>query len=132
MTSEELMKPRYKVIADYPGLPHYMPVGFIIKEQETLPYFFNLVIDKYPHLFKKLEWFEERSIEDMPQYVKYVNTHTNETIVCKIFKYEFKPTGDVISYTKDDIGKLYLGAIDFPATEQEYLNYIKQIPHDSH
>lgn len=50
----ELLKPRYKVIADYPGSP--FPVGFIMKDDcESW--------SKYPANFRKLEWWEERDFD---------------------------------------------------------------------
>jgi hypothetical protein len=62
LSVEELLKTRYKLIADYPG--NYLPIGHI----------FYLIQDEYhgqyPHLFKKLEWHEDRSENDMPEYVK--------------------------------------------------------------
>jgi len=75
MTTEELLKTRYKVIAKYPFMSY--KVGDVINE-EKLGYFqFNRDVwfskedmDTYPHLFRKLEWWEERAIEDMPEYVK--------------------------------------------------------------
>lgn len=74
-----LITPRYQVIADYPDSSFkegaiittryggacgqvadvYMSVGD------------NLIIhvDDYPHLFRELHWSENRSIEEMPEYV---------------------------------------------------------------
>jgi hypothetical protein len=70
----DLMKPRWKVIADYPKNPYH--VGDILNggfRSEDLIY----CDDKgprwrdYPHLFRKLEWWEERKPEEMPEYVKF-------------------------------------------------------------
>lgn len=72
MTPEELLRPRYKVIADYPG--NAWEVGLVIpSEYHAIKIITDNMIafyDKYPHLFRKLEWWEERNIEDMPGYVK--------------------------------------------------------------
>lgn len=57
MTAKELMAPRYKVIADYPNSPY--KVGDIIKPDECL--------DCYSHLFKKLNWWEYRTVDQMPK-----------------------------------------------------------------
>lgn len=76
LTVEELMKPRYKVIADYPG--NFLSVGTIIVTHDIWQDFtielWCQSNDKYPHLFKKLQWWEERAVEDMPEYVKCVRT----------------------------------------------------------
>lgn len=64
MTREELMKPRFSVIADYPGLSYN--VGDII-EVLTNDNYGIIDMVEYPHLFKKLKWWESRRIEDMPK-----------------------------------------------------------------
>jgi len=85
MTSQELMKPRFEVIADYPYNPHKIgyfiesPIQFSSIHQTTTKYtdeFGDNVnqenycmvseFEKYPNLFRKLNWWENRKIEDMP------------------------------------------------------------------
>lgn len=75
MSTEELMKVRYKVIADYPGMDDFYKIGEIIQPRYPIHY------GSYPHIFKKLEWWEERKESDMPQYVKSLNT----TLIYKVF-----------------------------------------------
>jgi len=74
MTSKELLQPRYKIIADAPLLKN--KVGEIIVCTEPhgridLNFFFSGVAgicpDSYPHIFKKLNWWEYREKEDMPK-----------------------------------------------------------------
>lgn len=66
MTTKELLRPRYKVIADYPQSIY--EVGYVIELYHKT----NPVVegqkgfyDMYPHLFKKLEWWEERTAEEI-------------------------------------------------------------------
>ena len=77
MTATELLIPRYEVIADYPN--NERPIGAILQE-EVHGYFYyrkgdigyhanNKNIDNYPHLFRKLNWWENRKAEDMPKQV---------------------------------------------------------------
>ena len=95
MTKEELLKPRYKVIADYPQ--HYFKgedkdneykfiEGDILaygKVNNSMTYrrigrcgYMSVGIpcesnpELYPKIFRKLEWWEEREEKDMPEYVK--------------------------------------------------------------
>ena len=82
MTPEELMRPRFKVIAPYPGSNTYFEVGeifewseghdqyVIFRGPENSTGFEKYTVEKYPHLFRKLKWWEERKVEDMPEYVK--------------------------------------------------------------
>ena len=78
MTAQELMIPRFEVIADYP----YCPVKvneqlekvtetlFVIsKDNENLNLWHLSEIEKLPHLFRKLNWWENRKAEDMPKQV---------------------------------------------------------------
>ena len=79
MTAEQLLKPRYEVIADYPFNPYQIgdlvqniantSVALYAKINDTdhlssIEYF-----DKFPHLFRKLNWWENRKAEDMPKQV---------------------------------------------------------------
>ena len=70
----ELLKPRFKVIADYPESK--FKVGEIIQLTWNDPFpdkygGYETFYNKYPHLFKKLEWWEDRKESEMPQYVAY-------------------------------------------------------------
>lgn len=68
----ELLIPRYKVIADWPN-SIYKIGSILIGKDNGLYYngvnhanFINP--ENYPHLFRKLEWWEERTPEEMPQF----------------------------------------------------------------
>jgi hypothetical protein len=136
MTVEELLKPRYKVIADYPG-NHYGNIGTILdrdwaqypNDDETQPAIWR--ISQYPHLFKKLKWWEERKLNDMPDYLGYsrwigiygdmseFNGEYEEIV--KVKRHHLKAfdgekflsdTGEAISYS-----------VWYPATESQYLTF---------
>jgi len=76
MTTEELMNPRYKVIADYPNSPFNIGEILLLKSKNCYESNLDKQIytdrypEKYPHLFKPLAWPEERKPEDMPEYLK--------------------------------------------------------------
>lgn len=135
MTVEDLLKPRYKVIADYPG--SNFNIGDILHNPE---YFDkrNSNLNKYPAIFKPLSWWEDRKPEEMPEYVKFTKEYM-----------EFKK-GDVYKTTPrkrtDSNGEFIYFLIDgskpnkfidnkigvppnfnqlLPATETEYLNQNK-------
>lgn len=121
MTVEELMKPRYRVLTDWPRSE--FEVGEILtmiqtKSHEHLwngnpaKYITVKECDQYPHLFKKMNWWEEREEKDMPEYVK-----TNTQVV--------KVTGwaacyQVVEWETGDVP--FEGATRFwiPATKEEY------------
>lgn len=78
MTTEQFLNPRVKVIGDYPNSP------FNLSEILPMTIYNNgfycsiyghytkdkAFFEKYPHLFKILDWWEEREFRDMPEYVK--------------------------------------------------------------
>src|SRR6185312_2399262 len=84
MPTKYLLNPRYEIIFAYPNCP--FNVGDILHRirSATNDWFhtneFSPVagihletIVKYAHIFRKMEWWEKRKIEDMPEYV-YVIT----------------------------------------------------------
>ncbi len=73
MDIEKLMIPRYKVIANWPDMLERFSVGYVFEH----PYGRQYITETskydpadYPHLFKRLEWWQERKLGDMPEYVK--------------------------------------------------------------
>ena len=95
MTKEELLKPRWKVIADFPGNTFYVgeiieiPSQYILQQivlQGNNYQSVDLDINPsfYPAIFKKLKWWEERKEEDLPKYVLWKPTNT----IMKVSIYE--------------------------------------------
>src|SRR5690242_15646600 len=148
ITPEELLRPRYKVIAIWPGM-HIEP--FRLNEIVTLQYYteeegedkaegfvyipykhkpknfmWESFFTLFPHLFKKLEWYEERKTEEMPEYVKWdYNPKTdNEDVKGLVEK--------VIKWVQDCHGVVTSGSMVIatchwlPATAAEYEQYINK------
>ncbi len=76
MTVEKLLQPRFEIIADAPLLKN--KVGEIIICTELhgridLDFFFcgkvEICPDTYPYIFRKLNWWEKRTAEQMPKKV---------------------------------------------------------------
>ncbi len=136
MSEQELLQPRYKVIADYPYSPYtigslmedtgtrfllsrtncYDDFKMDIVEQDN--YVSEETILKYPHLFKKLDWWEQRKNSDMPEYIK--NRHTG--ICHKVFEW-YRTKNDTSWLIDIKIDYLHLTDIII-ATENEYNNQI--------
>ena len=96
MTARELLQPRYEVIADYPKSD--FKVGQIIQCSDDLVndkdvgaflLKFKYSFDKYPHLFKKLNWWEHRKVEDMPKKL-ICKAIPNDTEVQKIESWDME------------------------------------------
>lgn len=119
LSPQELLKPRYKCIADWPFMPRHIKVGELVAEV------FIIKAAKYPHLFKKLEWWEERKPEDMPEYLKiHKFPYKGEYLVLKIGKdaiHSFQDNGEYFGiHWIGGGGTICTGLL--PATETEYLN----------
>lgn len=125
METQELLKPRYKVIADYPQ--NNFPVGYIFPAYEVEvdkvgQQFIDIelkVMAKYPHLFRPLQWWEERKPEEMPDWLKDAHgevwrvreyTKSNVVYLLKNFKDNDSPYGDHDLYGLS------------PASKEEYDN----------
>lgn len=127
LTKEELMHPRFMVIADWPD-NYYFQVGGIISLNKLMAgiypqyefedckgthSYLEDFFKKYPHLFKPLQWWEERNPEDMPQYAKRRHNGKSEWVVSKIDGQFF------ILQSWANIGELEL----LPSDELEYTAY---------
>lgn len=133
LTKDELLKPRYKVIADYPG--NIIPVRSIFWDdiesviivtpsgsnsiQSSYPYRDK---DKYPHLFQLLPWWRDREINDYPEYVVDTNLAFHKA------KWKIHPHG-LFMYLDDEADNGWhvidkIMCFYMPATPEEYIAYI--------
>lgn len=79
LSKEQLLIPRYKVIAYYPNSK--FPIGTILtldkyssgkwwhEYTDDEPIHLEDGDNRFPAIFKPLEWWERRSIEDLPEYL---------------------------------------------------------------
>ncbi len=117
MTTDELLKPRYKCIAGWPHMElENISVGDVLylKNAGNSEDVWNSMLSIFPHLFRKLEWWEERLPEDMPQYVKRRHTSrgANQSWIIE------KIDGQFFVF-EEWAQKGFMELL--PATEQEYL-----------
>ena len=109
---------RFKVIAPYPGMERNgnYKVGDILTDnkktavtKENGDAIFACEFEKYPHLFKRLNWWDGLNLEEMPQYIFYKNE------VHKIIKWNYE-------FGTSESNKWFFYADVYPATEKDYLN----------
>ena len=119
MSIEELMKPRWKVVTDYPQSLFFINEivfydGLWAKTDEV-----KVMVnpDSYPAIFKKLQWWEERKEEDLPKYLY----HTQDNKIIKIIRIEVSGIVHITSTITSTI-KYYL-----PSTKEEYYEQQKHI-----
>jgi hypothetical protein len=84
MNAKELLKPRFELIADFPD-NHYGEVGTILdrnwskypNDDETQKPIWS--ISDFPHLFRKMNWWEKRTADEMPKRVMSILDDKKET-----------------------------------------------------
>jgi len=126
MSVEELLLPRFKVIASYPDSKTAVGEIFTLKFRPHNGNVYGIEIsgtagiwdeayfERYPHIFRKLEWHEERADEDMPQYVKHPKIGVMKVADKKHDYREWHVDGEIEHrFAKKGWG--------IPATEEEYL-----------
>lgn len=147
MTPEELLKPRYKVIADWPGRSNSslseMVIGYValLSKEARHPVSNNLLSEKlvwqsengmrsvgvgffdlYPHLFQPLHWWEDRNPEDLPKYLKSMDgKHIKQVIELTSNGFRVKEEKSRKGYRTCDNNRW------LPATLEEYATYINSL-----
>lgn len=138
---EELKKPRFEVIADYPKSE--FKIGDIIEMTEKTDYFsepgekedWAARLDggfygiqsfaPYPHLFKPLQWWEKRSVEEMPEYVKEEKYGVFKVIRWEGLNSESLGPWCIMENDFDNDFRFHFYQYDLiPATSAEYTAYI--------
>jgi len=139
MTTEDLLKPRYKVIADYPE--SCFKIEEILQPTNTNgvdDYYYypreyrcneiSISLNRYPNIFKKLEWWEDRSIEVL-RSVKFVKVieyqgywRVGDIVPSKFVYQEDKPFGYNLGQWNDHFHPVYK---ILPSTQQEYETFKK-------
>lgn len=132
-TINDLLIPRWKVIADYPKSLYH--VGDILnggwRSEDCIYCDTNGPRWRhYPHLFRKLEWWEERTKEEL-MLVKHVKRigkyHTGE-----IHTVASPEQDGRIWHVDNEIEFRFIKDSDLiPVTEEEYLTYINNKLGDS-
>lgn len=124
---KELMRPRYEVIADYPGNQNKVGSIIVCPDYDFTAQYWIEANDKYPHLFKKLNWWEHRKVEDMPMFLRS-DLDAKSPTFHKIVEWRMRELWGVIDPENRSVCSLMAFNPKFgyfPATEQEYLEYEK-------
>ena len=141
---KDLMIPRYEVIADWPNRPLTMPIGHILylnkfgagkywhEYTDEEPLHIDEGSTRYPVVLRKLEWWEKRTVDEMPKYLKYFDGNGALEFVLKVEKYKLH-TGsntfwafEYLWENEPDIKRMSLTGW-LPATETEYNDYIASL-----
>ncbi len=142
----DLMMPRYKVVASYPGsnwkVGQVIELNLIGEDKRSDSYYAYTnedgavdagSFDNWPDIFRKLQWWEEREEKDMPEYVK--DRSAIPSVIRKIEKHfiMYLPNGMRWDEEAEDIGsfitdekKCYRYVFFSPATPEEYTQYLNQ------
>jgi hypothetical protein len=128
---DELLKPRYKVIADYPGCPYEIGTILYVDDEGELfspiagyaPSIIKIMeseASKFNHFLKPLQWWEDRELDQMPRYVKCIATPDQKIMPGDVFKLAWIEPG----WGTDHVHTIFLYTNCYiPATESEYNTY---------
>lgn len=132
MSIEQLMKSRFKVVADYPNSPFRCGDILEIVADPVDKWYcyrtgrtYNVEVKSYPKVFQSIEWWQDRNPEEMPEYVWYDATGFSpkeKLIVLKVAKWVEEPDGEVWADANDPIGYCTYH-MPRPATIEEYNQY---------
>jgi hypothetical protein len=115
MTNEDLLKPRYKLIATYPKCQYEIGDNFIWEEKNEEQSSFEM-FGMFPHIFKRLRWWEDRKPNEMPKFILH-----KDGGVFEVFQWLLTKNGE--SWLADT-GTEYLYISDImPVLESEYISY---------
>lgn len=127
MTIDKLLNPRYEVIADYPS--NTLPIGTIMEcpnyDNDFTKGYWIQSQKTYPHLFKRLNWWEKREESEMPKYLKH--SFGGNTEYYEVVKWDMKIMCGFTNIKNRECCSILTWHPDFtyqPATEEEYLKYI--------
>lgn len=116
-TPEQLLQPRILSIGKYPNMTH--KVGDILSGKEIDC---DYLANEYPHLYRKLEWWEKRSVEDMPEYVKSIKT--NKIYKIRNWSLDAKNNIYFIFEEEPNVHLGYYQHLYLPATLKDYTDYL--------
>ena len=140
MTPEQLLIPRFKCIAPLPFQPDkdmykvgdiFTDDGKTVAKNQNGDPVYPVVWQEYPHLFKPLEWHEDRAQEDLPEYLIYQKDfHYSQGTVVQAKKYEWEWRGKCWWFNDGRQASVSLAlrcVKDYlPATHEEYESYLKE------
>lgn len=128
LSVEELMIPRYMLIANYPG--NDLPIGTIYTTDSKAWIWSNLRlapknIKDYPANFRKMEWWEGRREEDMPKYIKHADSLYRMDEVIEVIDWHMDE--EIPCFQDNSVMGTWVRGF-LPATEAEYLTYKQHNP----
>jgi hypothetical protein len=123
---EQLLLPRYKVIADWPNSLY--KIGEVLVGADCIVTKKGIKeLTDFPHLFKRLEWWEQRTEEEMPKYIR-IKEYVWE-VKWKEWLGEYRPTAPLDYSTNRPKGYEIFTIhwhfdkdISLPITEAEFIN----------
>jgi hypothetical protein len=126
LTVEELMKPRFEVIADYPNNPY--EINDVLTKIDGIQIYSNgrrgmsiTDLESFPNLFREMEWWEIRPEQDMPKYIKWVDDYGDHEVL-KVEEWESGVA--ILDKSRRSIATMCRNL--FPATEAEYIAQLEQ------
>lgn len=129
MTTEYLLIPRYKICKEgYPDMPFVSEAVILLNGlDDNKPFYstqnekwYEPYFDRFPNIFRKLEWWERRSKKDLPEYIRAKESGR----VVKAEKWDMYGLKETSARTNAEVsGFCWFVTGILPATEAEYIEY---------
>lgn len=130
MTPEQLLTPRYKVIKMWPEMGergyqegqiitldgHYNKQRYAVVNGNHI---YDVFLDTFPHLFELMKWWEGRTPNELPEYVRWDYKPMVDQIRMKDFIREAEGWVQAGHGVKTE-GQITATKYWLPAAEQEY------------
>lgn len=127
LSVEELLKPRWKVIADYPNSPFFIGQVFAIPnfDRQFTKDYWAAEKNKFPNIFEPLPWWKDRDVNEFPEYLK---VYYKERVEFHKVNQWLHMIGDQTVYeyfNKDGLQLRETTRGTDPATKEEYDAYLQ-------
>jgi hypothetical protein len=132
---DELLKPRFEVIEEYPRCIFKKGDILLPIPRATNPWYHTDIncpigeiqlpeLEKHPHLFRKMKWWEKRSEDEMPMYLKHTyDLEKPNYSYHKILKWDIKNLDGFTNVEKREVCSLLIWSTKYtyiPISEEEY------------
>lgn len=145
--THSLLQPRYIVEANYPNSPfqvgdilvvkhHTMYKDgevFALEDDDNVSSWITYAKD-FPNIFRKLNWWEHRELDEMPRWVKWKHKDDKRRSKHVIEVHWSIKDGELMIKRSIYSDAYWFKVSDYeitPATKEEYLNYLKSNQNDS-
>lgn len=138
INANDLLKPRYKVINDWPGRRDFVVGEIVTLDKDFSPQYKKYEVEDcsgvrtyitpffemFPLHFKRLKWFEEIKYTELPEYIKWTDpSNKTDVVYFKAEGWSSSPNMGTFCKCHTTDALLFIDDCE-PATKEEYESYL--------